>query len=282
MATSFSSRARPLLWQIPGRSLALLNIIIITALYIYIKEPYAAFIDHPEDFIRYLLFPIFLEFILWYTLCVIIPKRMPQLFNENTWSIGKDFTYNLICITVWMVLPDTLLQKTSTIQLTDLLKYKIPVSLVLSVALTGTFQMYFMTTNRKLANFVMQRLRQRSRLNPESMLVKIPEKREDGGFESKADELLFIHALNGKCELYCFIDGKNRSFIVNQELKDIRKLLGSITSFYRCHRSYIVNMDKVNSIEGDAAGLMISTEHSHQKIPVASNLHEEMKVRLLK
>lgn len=57
-------------------------------------------------------------------------------------------------------------------------------------------------------------------------------------------DILYIQALGD----YCNIFTSTNRYTTHSTLKKIEEFLSS-TSFYRCHRSYLVNIDRINSIE---------------------------------
>ena len=51
--------------------------------------------------------------------------------------------------------------------------------------------------------------------------------------------------------------------------------------FFRCHRAYIVNLDKIEQVEGNAQGYKLKLQGTEDLIPVSRNLNSEFSDRLL-
>jgi DNA-binding LytR/AlgR family response regulator len=51
-------------------------------------------------------------------------------------------------------------------------------------------------------------------------------------------------------------------------------------SFFRCHRSYIVNMDKVTKVKGNSQGYRLCFNELHDTVPVARKMNEELKRKI--
>jgi hypothetical protein len=66
------------------------------------------------------------------------------------------------------------------------------------------------------------------------------------------------------------------------DMKTVRDILRKHTAFYRCSRSWMVNMDRVTGIDADAAGFRLSLADNALEIGVSSQLNEELGVRLSK
>lgn len=50
--------------------------------------------------------------------------------------------------------------------------------------------------------------------------------------------------------------------------------------FYRCHKAYIVNLEQVEAVSGNARGLKLTLKNCPDDVPVSRILHQEIKQRL--
>lgn len=71
-------------------------------------------------------------------------------------------------------------------------------------------------------------------------------------------------------------DGKMEKTLIRLPIGKVENLLSPFAHFFRCHRSYIINLQEVRSIEGNsitgnARGLQIKLTTLHKEIPVARN-----------
>lgn len=71
-------------------------------------------------------------------------------------------------------------------------------------------------------------------------------------------------------------DGKMEKTLIRLPIGKVENLLSPFAHFFRCHRSYIINLEEVRSIEGNsitgnARGLQIKLTTLHKEIPVARN-----------
>jgi DNA-binding LytR/AlgR family response regulator len=48
-------------------------------------------------------------------------------------------------------------------------------------------------------------------------------------------------------------------------------------NIYRCHKSYLVNLAKVNHVSGNAQGYKLHLKDVEDQIPVSRKLNEEIK-----
>ena len=53
------------------------------------------------------------------------------------------------------------------------------------------------------------------------------------------------------------------------------------SGLFRCHRAFIINLDKVTHVEGNAQGYKLRIQDYEELIPVSRNLSAEFSDRLL-
>lgn len=58
--------------------------------------------------------------------------------------------------------------------------------------------------------------------------------------------------------------------------------LAEFPEFYRCHRTYIVNLQKVKHISGNAQGYKLHLENIDTLIPVSRSLNEGIAAKFAK
>lgn len=83
----------------------------------------------------------------------------------------------------------------------------------------------------------------------------------------KSSEIVFVEALKD----YVSIFTPKAKYVIHSTMKDIEKKLPSGT-FLRVHRSYIVRLDKIKSIEH----AFINMEDTDKQIPIGGNYKDEL------
>jgi LytTr DNA-binding domain len=69
--------------------------------------------------------------------------------------------------------------------------------------------------------------------------------------------------------------------IIRSTLKKAEEALSPYPIFFKCHRAFIVNLDKVVHVEGNAQGYKIKIDGHEELIPVSRNLNNEFSDKLL-
>jgi hypothetical protein len=100
---------------------------------------------------------------------------------------------------------------------------------------------------------------------PEGLTIALA----DFGFAKADDNYVEVHFLAG---------GQWRREVLRTTLKNVETALAPWPEVFRCHRSYLVNLRHVASIEGNSQGYRLGLP-GHQ-VPVARNLAKALKERM--
>ena len=113
--------------------------------------------------------------------------------------------------------------------------------------------------------------------NSISGIVTISESNPNSKFKLRNDQIIFIAGCDNYIDINYIGEGKNKNKIIRTTLKKTENELLSFNEFYRCHKSYIVNISKIAQVQGNAQGLKLQLENSDKIIPVSRQLHREFK-----
>lgn len=84
----------------------------------------------------------------------------------------------------------------------------------------------------------------------------------------KLSELLYIEAIKNHIHIHYLFNGEKESKIIRNTLSQIEETMGSLPLF-RCHRSYIINLDKIKNAKGNSNGYKITLQDCDTTIPVS-------------
>ena len=88
------------------------------------------------------------------------------------------------------------------------------------------------------------------------------------------EHLLFIESADNYTTLHYLNKSKQSHFLLRNSLKRLEEQLED-TSLVRCHRSYMVNMDKVKILKKEKGGIMLELdEENTPDIPVSKTYYE--------
>jgi hypothetical protein len=222
--------------------------------------------------------------ILFFTL-FIIPKWFPAAFSEKRWKVYSEIIFSLINIS--LVGLGNFLYSASLgffgfswkalilFQLITLLVGLIPVSI--SVLLK---EILLLKKNLREAASLSEALDQKTNIVPDSRDFRLEADNSKDSLELPASDLLCISSADNYIEVFHRVNGLIGKTLLRSTMKRAEENLSSAGHFFRCHRAWIVNLDKVKSVSGNAQGYKLLLEDFEEAIPVSRSLNKEIAVRL--
>ncbi|PQJ68738.1 LytTR family DNA-binding domain-containing protein [Polaribacter butkevichii] len=214
-----------------------------------------------------------------------------EYFNEDNWTIGRNLFLmvvgvTLVGIVLWYITEIySITYQLRKISLLEFLFYTLLVSLIPLI--------YFIFLNEKKI-----RIRREKKV---SEIKEIKKEKEISVLKELAKEIS-IYSDNGKESITFSIDnlvyatsqGNYASFFLitkNDDLKEkilrvtltkIATQLKEYENIIRCHKSYIVNIDYINDISGNARGYLLKSDFIKTSIPVSRSFSKQSLQRLLR
>lgn len=202
---------------------------------------------------------VFLTFSLLY---IGMPKIFTKWFQEEQWKVWKEMVFLLVAlsITFWACYCYKQLWFGFPISLSSFL-YFYPLAFSLSVFpvifLTMINYIYHLRKHQSVATTFNEQIPASSPAKtiipsiPTTISFKDENGKED--FNIPQTQLLFIKAANNYVEITYQEEAQIKMYLLRNRLSNIEQQL-SHKSIVRCHRSYLVNLDKVGRITGNAQG----------------------------
>lgn len=219
-----------------------------------------------------------------------VPPLFPKFFIETNWTVGKNIILTLLAI--FMIGTANLLYSHfasgDPLSLTAFIYFQFyTLAVTFFMVTTSTFIRYSINQNRYSQQAVL--------LN--SQVVRQKESREiftdlarDIIIYSENDKeevlvspatLLYVESADNYSKFFFIKEGKTQSIILRSSLKRIEDQLTDHI-FYRCHRSFIVNLSMVVSVSGNSQGYRLNLRENDHTIPVSRKLGNELSKRLKK
>lgn len=108
-----------------------------------------------------------------------------------------------------------------------------------------------------------------NKIAPTENLVSIFSQNKKNQLEVNLSDLLFVEAMQNYVSIYFKKEDKVQKEIIRTTLSNVEKQL-SDTPIIRCHRSYLVNPNQIQKVEGNAQGLRLTLNHlENQFVPVS-------------
>jgi len=107
------------------------------------------------------------------------------------------------------------------------------------------------------------------------MLVAFPDEKGDLKISVMLENLLYIESADNYATIYYLNKSKQSHYLLRNSLKWMEDHLTRDTPLVRCHRSYIVNMDKVKILKKVKGGIVLELdEEETPDIPVSKTYYE--------
>jgi LytTr DNA-binding domain len=207
---------------------------------------------------------------------LILPSLFPSIFIKRIWNIKKEILWN-----IWIL---------STISVGYFLYYKllgvldIDFSVFLSliiIAIIPITGLIIVNRNRMLRNNlrISERINKKLEDNKsiEEKLVHFKSDYVKDNLSIKVSLLLLIRAANNYIEVFWKEGDKFKSQMIRMSLLKAEELLNEHKFIFKCHRSYMVNVNYIDKIEGNVQGYKLFFENLDFSIPVSKNFVFKLK-----
>ncbi len=229
---------------------------------------------------------------------ILFPKIFKRFYVPDKWTIGKHIVNNLLLILLLSIevilyeqvlLPGLTIEHTSAsflgegyarIILTDLL-------VAFSIAIAPIGFTFVLTRigilNRNLQDaLVLNKVlsdRIKSTIKEDEKTITLNGSTKEQ-LETIPDNILYIEAADNYMDIYYSEEREIRHKLLRSTIKQIEEQLRDYSFFVRCHRAYIVNVNHINNIEGNAQGYKLKLLNVSKEIPVSRTYMQVLKEKI--
>lgn len=100
------------------------------------------------------------------------------------------------------------------------------------------------------------------------------------GLTLSSDDLLFIEAAGNYVKVRYLEGGRLRQKLLRATLSQMEEALKAFPAVIRCHRAYLVNVNRIVKVGGSAAGYRLSVGPSGEEVPVSRAYTKVVRERL--
>jgi len=199
---------------------------------------------------------------------MIVPSIIPKLFINTNWNVKKEILWNL-----WLLFTITsgnilyynylgLLEFDLVLILKIILYGVVPISVLITIN-----QERLLRYNLKTALELNKKL-QEKKLIQEKMVFFESDYMKDS-LSIKVSSILFVRLANNYIEV-CWKEGeKVTSQMIRSSLKKAEEVLEDYKFIYKCHRSYIININNIEKVIGSYQGYKLYINNIETPIPVS-------------
>jgi len=206
---------------------------------------------------------------------LLIPSFFPKKFSSAKWSIKKEILWNLwILFTIlagFFFLNNTLgvMKFDFNMVIKLVLTAVIPISVLIIVNHNKILRSHL-----KLADELSKKLKE-NKLVQEKIIYFNSDYQKDS-LAIKISALLFIRSANNYIEVFWKEGESIKNQMVRCSMVNAEELLREHKFIFKCHRSFIVNINYIDRIEGNSQGYRLFFENINFPIPVSKNSIEKL------
>lgn len=219
-----------------------------------------------------------------FVLRFIIFKSFPKYHNETTWNVGKEILS--IMMLILMIAAGNVVFSNFAFDLKNgLVSF---LGMLLAVMIIGVFPATFGV----MLNYIIQLKKYNQPIviqhhtsevvEPQQISenkiqnaapVKLIAENEKDSIELTTESLYFIESSDNYSTVFYEKSGKLQKELLRSSLTRLESQISS-ENIVRCHRSFIVNLDKVEKVTGNAQGYKLHLKSPELLVPVARKYSE--------
>jgi len=157
--------------------------------------------------------------------------------------------------------------------------YTLLVGIIPIVVLTIVQMNIRLTQNLKSAQEFNNGLIQKEEMT-DNVRVSLIADNEKDKLELEPSDLLYIESSGNYIEVFYLRDGKLKNTILRSTLKRTELQVQSHPSIQKCHRAFLVNINKIVQVRGSSQGLKLVLKNTDNEIPVSRNFSKSLREKL--
>lgn len=267
------------------------NIIVISlfvTLFLFVFQPFG--IEGIERSIDKYIFIVgfgLVTFILLVIDLIIIERLFFRFFKEEKWNLFKELFWlfcvifsiglgNVFYITLFFDNNQELtLGYVMSFQLLTFAVATFPVSIFTIVK-----HHHLLKKHTASAYYVNENLKIESKYKQHNKHISLYSYNEKKKIEFDVNDLYFIESKGNEIELSLYENNLIVCKTLRNTLKKSLEYLADSAEIVQCHRAYLVNLNKINSVKGNSQGLVLKLTNCGIEVPVSRGFVSAIKMKL--
>lgn len=253
------------------------SVVISSFIYLFLRllEPFDLNLLESENREWIILGYAFNAFLLLFIFYFSAPIVFGKLFSEIKWNVWRELIWmiTILCfIGIWLAIYEHLIQ-TRRLSLFTIFETVLKTLVIGVLPISGMVllnQIRLLKKNIRQANSLNARIdRIEMRVEKTDQEITIESDNKSENFQGNVDDILFLVADGNYVDVYYQTQQGVERTILRTTFTKVASQLLKEDHFIRCHRSYIVNLRQILSVNGNASGLMLSFNNTEKTVPVA-------------
>ena len=213
---------------------------------------------------------------------ILFPSLFPKWFMPEEWTIKKEILLlggALFLISILNYLYNSIIGANYAPQhsLLEFIGITLAVGVFPILGLIFFLELYMRRRNEEAAKKLSLPLSAVAERNVPMEVVTISsDNLKEGAFSLPLTSFLFASAEGNYCTLFFLENQQLQRKLLRLNMKNLEGQLQAFPSVIRCHRSYLINKEKIRQMKGNARSLILKLEGYHGEIPVSRAYSKEM------
>jgi len=264
-----------------GVPIALSLIVMIGIILLNPSENLDSFIEQVLNVFTYGFITIFITLVF----SLVLPEILPNTFDIEKWNVKKTiifFLLSVLSVGIFISLFAYHFDNLNSISFFPFFFVILIRAIVLSffpiIALVLFAESWLHKRNHIQAVGIINKLKKSTatRSNQPNDIAYTFAKNTKDEINVYENDLYFIKAEGN----YCLVVFNNKSTIEKQlirsKLKEIEQIVIKSVQLIRCHKSYIINLNKVSNVTGNANGYILHSNEHDYNVPVSRKLSKSL------
>ncbi len=210
---------------------------------------------------------------------------LSRWFNEGNWKVGHQIIWAFLHLLILGITNLAYGFAVGAFPFTWLSFFKLELYVMACAIIPVTLitlarQNYLLRKNSDGAETISQDIQERrlhDTAKSSSTRIRFTAENNKDFFESDPNAILWIQSQDNYVEFVFVNEGKVRKELLRSTLGKVEDTLSSCPNFFRCHRAFIVNLDKIKSVQGNSQGYRLVMDENSGEIPVARPKNKSLK-----
>lgn len=217
---------------------------------------------------------------------LLLPFILPSWFAEKHWTVGRE-----LLMMLWQIVSISFVNMAIThglygdpitfLTAIDFLGYTLAIGIFPVIIVVLLKYVILLSKNQAVAGKMERELSEKQEeAEPVSKVIRLVGDYQNEVLEVPLDSIRYITSADNYVKVYYVENGKLTAQFLRSTLKRIEQALSGYPQFFRCHRTYLVNLTRVQHVTGNAQGLKLHLLNTEEVIPVSRSLHEQLTAQL--
>lgn len=210
----------------------------------------------------------------------------PNYFQEDNWTLSRELFFTLFNFAVvahanYFFIVSPFFEGFRMLSYSSMMIVTLAVGFIPYVFLVLLGNIRKLKSNQDSAEDLTNEIVQdRVKAKPTEQKIDFKGENEGDHLEIGLSQLLYVQSSGNYIEVV-YNDGAhvNKSILRNS-ISNVEELLASYANIYRCHRKYLVNLNRIEEVLGNSQGYRLVMDKDVEDIPVARGKNVEFKAKM--